>query len=578
MKPPGITEMPNELTMDIDIAQPAEIVRMLAASERQIYRGWREFGGLRDEAIVAKIARAAEWVAPLLGREDAVIVIAGAGTSGRLAMLVARRFNDLLRRRRLCPNVSYLIAGGDRALIQAQEGAEDDPHQGRRDLRRLIAGKRRVLYFGVTCGLSAPYVAGQLWRLVQRRGAQCVLIGFNPEDRARDTAVERWDKTFAEVLPHAARKDNCLILNPIVGPEPITGSTRMKGGSATKLILDAILAHALRSRSATRRAFTARAGSPGGASAQATAVECIQHYLAACERTQALVYGQRRAISRLAAMGGCALRSGGHIYYLGAVPAGILGIIDASECPPTFGAGFGDVRGFLTGGWRALLGTGHDLRYLGPHYRISLDDFAKDVLPTLTQNDLVVGIGSGGWDRSVRTALRRSRRAGARVACVQIGGAAPREPLDVLVSVPRVPTSPLPGVPLCEEYGTKIVLNALTTAAHILCGKVYRNRMIDLRISNNKLYHRAIGIVSHVANVSAARARQCLLRSIYRADRLSRQMLHAATSRHVSTATRLTKVVPIALVMARHGVTYAQAEAAIRREPVVRVAIERLRT
>ncbi len=69
-------------------------------------------------------------------------------------------------------------------------------------------------------------------------------MGFNPEDRARRIEVEDWDRTFADVVKSISRKKNCVILNPIVGPEPITGSTRMKSGSATKLLLETIFAAA----------------------------------------------------------------------------------------------------------------------------------------------------------------------------------------------------------------------------------------------------------------------------------------------------------------------------------------------
>ncbi len=566
MTPTSITETPNELTTDIDVASPLEMVRLLRASDAQIYNGYRGFPSLSDEEVVAKIARVVRWAAPLLGRDDAVIVISGAGTSGRLAMFITRTFNRLLGRRGRCPNFRYLMAGGDRALIRAQEGAEDDPHQAWADLQAAVAGKRRVLYIGITCGLSAPYVAGQLWELSGRRNASCVLLGFNPRERARQVEIEHWDKTFADVVRHIAARPNCLILDPVVGPEPITGSTRMKGGSATKLILEVIFA------------LAATFGSPRPRGPESPAMhEAIRLYTLAYEHTRVAVYERAAELAGLIALGGKTLRAGGHIHYLGVGSTGILGIVDASECPPTFGAAFEDVCGYIAGGWNTLLGAGRDLSNAGPAYCIALEDFRRDKLPQLVPADLVVGIGHGRWHPQVAELLRQSRRAGARVAGIQVGGASAASPrLDVRVCIPAVPPSIVPGTPVFEEYATKLVLNALTTGAHVLCGKVYQNRMVDLRISNNKLYYRTIGIIQHIAGVSAEQARRCLLRSIYGTDRLTPAILGAKPSRHVEAATGVPKVVPRALIMAGGRTTYATADRMIRREPIVRAAIEKL--
>ncbi|MGB9624318.1 MAG: hypothetical protein ACPMAQ_05595 [Phycisphaerae bacterium] len=567
MSLPSITETPNELTTDIDVASPEGIVRLLRASDAQIYNGYRTFPALCDDEIIAKMVRVVEWAAPLMGREDAVIVISGAGTSGRLAMFVARTFNALLAKHGRTPNFRYLMAGGPKALIKAQEGAEDDPHQAWADLQAVIDGGKRLLYIGVTCGFSASYIGGQLLKLAGRPGARSVLLGFNPEDRARDVAVENWDKTFADVVRLISRKQNCLILNPVVGPEPITGSTRMKGGSATKLILEVIFALA------ATKTVLARTGRDA-----LLVADAVRAYTQAYERTREAVYDELNDLAELVAIGGRTLRSGGHILYVGSGSPGILGIVDASECPPTFGAAFEDVCGHVVGGWKTLLGAGHDMGDAGPYYRISLDDFLRDRLPNLAGRDLVVGIGSDGWHPQVCRALRCSERAGARVACVSVGShKLPTPRADVLVHIPEVPASILPGFPIFEEYATKLVLNALTTGAHVLCGKVYQNRMVDLRISNNKLYYRTLDIIRHITGVSAGQAKRCLLRAIFQTDRLTPAMLHATPARCVQAATNATKVVPKALVMAGGRVSYAEADRMIRKEPIVRAAIERLK-
>ena len=149
--------------------------------------------------------------------------------------------------------------------------------------------------------------------------------------------------------------------------------------------------------------------------------------------------------------------------------------------------------------------------------------------------------------------------------------------LDIDVCVPQVPRSKISGAPVYAEYATKLILNALTTGAHILCGKVYRNRMVDLRISNNKLYHRTLGIIQDVTGVSADDAKRALLRSLYGVDRVTPVLMRAKPSAHVEAATNASKVVPRALIMAGSRATYADAEKLLRNEPVVRNAITRLK-
>ncbi len=563
----SITESPNELTMDIDVAGPAQIVRLLRASDAQIASGYLGYPALSDDVIVQRIVGVIEWATPLIGRKDAAIVISGAGTSGRLAMFAARTFNRWLARQGRHPNFHYLMAGGNLALIKAQEKAEDDPHQAWKDLQPRIADKKRVLYVGITCAFAAPYVASQLWHLSDRPRAHCVLIGFNPEDRARTTEIEGWDKTFADVMQAISGRPNCAILNPVVGPEPITGSTRMKGGSGTKLLLELVFALAMqRAGLAPRRTKSTDIAGP--------VRECLYDY----ERARIAAYVDVESIASLIRLGGHALREGRRVYYVGSGTPGLLGIIDASECPPTFGAGFDDVRGFLAGGWKELLGPGLDLSTAGAWYRIALNDFFREQVPAMARDALVVVLPHLRMTRALADAVERSRRAGAAVALVD-AWSRDHGPVafDAAVRLAGVPRPILPGVPAFHEFATKLVLNAVTTGAHVLCGKVYRNRMVDLRISNTKLYYRTLGIIENIMGVSPAAAKRALLRSLYHVDHVNSELMQRKPSAHVEAATNGSKIVPRALVMAGSQATCAEAEALMRKEPIVRTAIERLK-
>jgi N-acetylmuramic acid 6-phosphate (MurNAc-6-P) etherase len=238
----SITEMPNELTQDIDIATPREIVDLLCKSDAQIFQGWKSYQGLASTEIRKRIVEVVKRLEPLVRNgADRTIVISGAGTSGRLAMFAARTFNRLMADAGKPAIFRYLIAGGDRALIKAQEGAEDDPRQAVEDLKAVIGDTNQLAYFGITCGLSASYIAGQLDYALDRTDTLNVLLGFNPIALARNAPIEGWNKTFLDVARRVEADPRSVVLNPIVGPEPITGSTRMKGGSATKLLLEIIL-------------------------------------------------------------------------------------------------------------------------------------------------------------------------------------------------------------------------------------------------------------------------------------------------------------------------------------------------
>lgn len=136
-----------------------------------------------------------------------------------------------------------------RALIAAQEQKEDDIQGAIDDLEQAIAGNKKYIYCGITCGLSAPCklsyslhdfnidigkdVAAQVdYSMKNNNCMLCSIIGFNPSHLARKNIVENWNKSFQNVLNDMLAKEETnqirMLINPILGPEPVTGSTRMK--------------------------------------------------------------------------------------------------------------------------------------------------------------------------------------------------------------------------------------------------------------------------------------------------------------------------------------------------------------
>ena len=196
-----ITERPNELTSGIDIGTASDIVRTLRQCDSQIFSGWKHFTSIYDSEAVSAMEKIAETAVEILqGSGDAAIVLSGCGTSGRLAIFLAQKFSQLAVTQQLSACYEYLIAGGDIALFMSQDAPEDDWKKGQEDLIKVSRNKTKVLFIGITCGLSAPYVAGQLDYCMKQRDVFIpVLLGFNPVNQARNNVIEGWSKSFFDV-------------------------------------------------------------------------------------------------------------------------------------------------------------------------------------------------------------------------------------------------------------------------------------------------------------------------------------------------------------------------------------------
>ena len=193
------------------------------------------------------------------------------------------------------------------------------------------------------------------------------------------------------------------------------------------------------------------------------------------------------------------------MFYVGAGTSGRLGVLDASECPPTFGTPPSLVQGIIAGGRRALVRSVE-----------GAEDCADDGAAALrrrrvTASDVVVGIAACGLTPFVRGALGEARRRGAAAVFLTCAPeAAPYTAADVLINPVVGPEVVTGSTRMKAGTATKLVLNTLTTAAMIRLGKVYDNFMVDLRATNAKLRDRAERIVMEVTGVSRPRARTLL--------------------------------------------------------------------
>lgn len=199
------------------------------------------------------------------------------------------------------------------------------------------------------------------------------------------------------------------------------------------------------------------------------------------------------------------LANGGRLFYIGAGTSGRLGVLDASECVPTFGVPNNMVIGIIAGGDKALR---HPVEGAEDNKTAAVHDLEKH---KLTNKDFVIGIAASGRTPYVIAGVEYARSIGAKTAGITTSNNAP---LSKAVDFPIEAVTgaePLTGSTRMKS-GTaqKLILNMISTTAMVKLGKVYENLMIDIQMSNDKLISRAISIVVEVTGESEAVAESYL--------------------------------------------------------------------
>src|SRR5712672_3295532 len=242
----------------------------------------------------------------------------------------------------------------------------------------------------------------------------------------------------------------------------------------------------------------------------ASPLEIVDLINAEDRRVPDAVATQREQIARAIELAEATFRGGGRLFYVGAGTSGRLGVLDASECPPTFGTDPEMVQGIIAGGLSALTRSQEGAEDVVTNGALAMDEHGVNA------KDLVIGIAASGTTPYVRAALERAISLGATMLPI-VG--------------PEVVTG---STRMKAGTATKLVLNTITTGAMIRLGKTYGNLMVDLRATNNKLIDRSQRIVMEVTGVS----REDATRLIERAG----------------------KSVKLAIVMQKKGVSREEAE------------------
>jgi len=207
-----ITEGRNPASQNIDELSTEAMLRVINDEDKKV--------ALAVEAIIPQIATAVDAICAAF-QAGGRLIYCGAGTSGRLGILDASECPPTFGTPR--EQVTALIAGGHKAILQAVENAEDNREQGAQDLRDIHFSRQDVLV-GIAASGRTPYVLGAL-AYADELGATTVALTCNPGSPMSQAAA--------------------IALTPVVGPEVVTGSSRMKAGTAQKLVLNMLTTGAM---------------------------------------------------------------------------------------------------------------------------------------------------------------------------------------------------------------------------------------------------------------------------------------------------------------------------------------------
>ncbi|MGD1850865.1 MAG: N-acetylmuramic acid 6-phosphate etherase [Cyanophyceae cyanobacterium] len=224
-------------------------------------------------------------------------------------------------------------------------------------------------------------------------------------------------------------------------------------------------------------------------------------------RTLEAIANSRESLGKTVELAAEALSKGGRLFYVGAGTSGRLGVLDASECPPTFCTDPEMVQGIIAGGRDALVKSSE-----------SLEDRTSDGAAAINQRnissqDIVVGITAGGTTPYVHGAVLCAQERGAKtafIACVPESQVAPPGKVDTDIRLIVGPELLTGSTRLKSGTATKMALNIISTGSMVLLGKVYGNQMVDVSVTNAKLRDRAIRIISHIAHISRDNAQSLL--------------------------------------------------------------------
>ncbi len=199
------------------------------------------------------------------------------------------------------------------------------------------------------------------------------------------------------------------------------------------------------------------------------------------------------------------MKRGGRLFYIGAGTSGRLGIVDASECPPTYGVPHGLVVGIIAGGDSAIREAVEFAEDDESQAWLDLSEF------NISNQDVVIGIAASGRTPYVVGGLRLARQNGIFTGCITCNeDTAVSKEADVAIEVVVGPEFVTGSTRMKAGTAQKLVLNMISTAVMIRLGKVKGNKMVDMQLSNNKLVERGVNMVMSALSIEKEEAANLL--------------------------------------------------------------------
>ncbi len=222
----------------------------------------------------------------------------------------------------------------------------------------------------------------------------------------------------------------------------------------------------------------------------------------------ACIEPQYEMLERVIQITSQALKQGGRIIYMGAGTSGRIGLLDAVECPPTFGVDYNTVVGLIAGGENAFVKA---VEGAEDSEEFGVEDLKKIAL---NEKDVVIGLAASGRTPYVISGLKYAKEVGAKCCAVvcnkdsEIGRICP-----LTIEAEPGPEVLTGSTRLKAGTATKLILNMISTISMISIGKIYKNYMVDVKMSNEKLLARGTNIVSAVTGCSKEDAKEALAKS-----------------------------------------------------------------
>lgn len=229
------------------------------------------------------------------------------------------------------------------------------------------------------------------------------------------------------------------------------------------------------------------------------------------QEDQTVPHAVAKAIPQIEALVGAVvkkMKKGGRLFYIGAGTSGRLGVVDASECPPTFGVPHDMVIGLIAGGDSAIRRA---VEFAEDDEQLAWKDLQAYQIDTL---DVVVGIAASGTTPYVINGMKTCQANNIVTACITCNPNSPMAthanfPIEVIVGPEFVTGS----TRMKSGTAQKLVLNMLSTSVMIQLGRVVDNKMVDMQLSNNKLVDRGTKMVMNACSISYEKAKELLLQT-----------------------------------------------------------------